>query len=121
MLPRGGGAYLAEMDGNLTCSKSDSLVSLHWQGKYRGPDFAPISFTLETVTIDHFRDSKGRLIPPSGEDPLRTRAGKAEAGSRHDEDALLLALTEHDRASMSGLARRPWLADKGPQAGARSE
>ena len=37
LLPRGGGAFLAEMDGNLTCKKlSDEIIELHWSGKYRG-------------------------------------------------------------------------------------
>ena len=48
LLPRGGGAFLAEVDGNLVCRKDDSAVSLHWQGKFRGPDFAPMAFLLRT-------------------------------------------------------------------------
>jgi hypothetical protein len=63
LIPRGGGAFLNEMDGNLTCWKTDSLVALHWQGKFRGPDFAPISFQLETVASPQLKDSKGRPIP----------------------------------------------------------
>src|ERR1035437_2271069 len=46
LLPRGGGAFIAEMDGNLTCVKTDAVVTVHWQGKFRGPDFAPIPFHL---------------------------------------------------------------------------
>lgn len=42
LLPRGGGAFIAEMDGNLVCLKRDSVVDLHWQGKFRGPDFDPM-------------------------------------------------------------------------------
>ena len=59
LLPRGGGAFLAEVDGNLTCWKTGSLINLYWQGKFRGPDFAPVSFQLEGVTSSHLRDSKG--------------------------------------------------------------
>lgn len=47
LLPRGGGAYLNEVDGNLTTKNSGNVVEMHWQGKYRGPDFAPISFQLQ--------------------------------------------------------------------------
>ena len=46
--PRGGSAFIAEVDGNLSCRKDDSVVELHWQGKFRGPDFTPISFKLRT-------------------------------------------------------------------------
>jgi hypothetical protein len=31
LLPRGGGAFLAEVDGNLTCTRNDTVVSAHWQ------------------------------------------------------------------------------------------
>ena len=42
LLPRGGGAFLNEMDGNLVAIKNNSVVTVHWHGKFRGPDFAPI-------------------------------------------------------------------------------
>src|SRR5262249_53504877 len=48
LLPRGGGAFLAEVDGNLTAAKTESNVELHWQGKIRGPDFAPLYFLIKT-------------------------------------------------------------------------
>jgi hypothetical protein len=105
LLPRGGGAFIAEMDGNLTCSKSDSLVTVHWQGKYRGPDFAPLPFNLMSATTDRLKDSKGRLIPTVVAAPLTEKErGEAEATSRSDEDALLVAIASNDRASMSALA-----------------
>src|SRR4029077_9721204 len=63
MLPRGGGAYLNEVDGNLTAIQDDGVVHLHWQGKFSGPDFAPIAFNLRTVTHERLKDTKGRLIP----------------------------------------------------------
>jgi hypothetical protein len=62
LLPRGAGAFLAEVDGNLTASKNDMTVELHWQGKFRGPDFAPMHFLLKTVTHERLKDTKGRLI-----------------------------------------------------------
>lgn len=105
LIPRGGGAFLAEVDGNLTCSKSDSMVTVHWQGKYRGPDFAPIPFQLQTVTTPALKDSKGRPIPTVVAKPLSERErSDAEANSRSDEDALLIAIADNERASMTGLA-----------------
>ena len=49
MLPRGGGAFIAEIDGNLICAKKDSIVELHWVGKFRAPDFEPITFQIQMV------------------------------------------------------------------------
>jgi hypothetical protein len=63
LLPSGGGTFLNEMDGNLTAAKTDSTVELHWQGKFRGPDFAPMQFLIKTVTHQDLKDSRGRLIP----------------------------------------------------------
>ena len=62
ILPRGGGAYLNEVDGNLTAIQNDGVVQLHWQGKFRGPDFAPMAFHLRSVTHERLKDTKGRLI-----------------------------------------------------------
>jgi hypothetical protein len=108
LLPRGGGAFIAEVDGNLTCTKTDSVVILHWQGKFRGPDFAPVPFQLHTATTDALRDSKGRPIPTVIALPLsEVEQQQAEAGSRNDEDQLLAAMADADgfRRSMSELAK----------------
>ena len=70
ILPRGGGAFIAEVDGNFTLSKSDAVVTLHWQGKFRGPDFAPIPFMLAPVTAEALKDSKGASdSPPCSQNP----------------------------------------------------
>jgi hypothetical protein len=61
--PRGGGAFIAEVDGNLTLTKADARVKLHWQVKHRGADFTPLYFALETVTAPMLVDSKGRSVP----------------------------------------------------------
>ena len=115
LLPRGGGAFLAEVDGNLTCWKTDSLVSLHWQGKFRGPDFAPITFALETVTSSQLRDSKGRPIPSVIAKALSDQEkSRAEASSRDDEDAMLLVIDSNPGASFAGLAvALGWISSKG--------
>jgi hypothetical protein len=105
MVPKGGGSFLNEVDGNLTCTKVDSVVTLHWQGKYRGPDFAPFPFELHTVTTDRLRDSKGRLIPSVVATPLSEKErGEAEAGSRRDEDRVLLMIAGGERRSLTDIA-----------------
>lgn len=64
LLPRGGGAFLNEIDGNLTLWAliMGEVTTMHWQGKIRGPDFQPISFALQNVVIRDLKDSKGRPI-----------------------------------------------------------
>jgi hypothetical protein len=105
MVPKGGGSFLNEVDGNLTGAKNDSVVTLHWQGKYRGPDFAPIPFQLHTVTTELLKDSKGRLIPSVVAVPLSDEErGQADANSRRDEDHLLMTIHNGGRKSMTDLA-----------------
>jgi hypothetical protein len=95
LLPRGGGSFIAEMDGNLTGNKKESIVELHWQGKFRGPDFSPIGFQLLTVTCEALKDTKGRLVPTVVAKPL-TEAVRADLqhNQRRDEDALLILMLQ---------------------------
>ncbi len=103
--PRGGGAFIAEVDGNLTCTRSDTLVTLHWQGKFRGPDFEPIVLETRTVTVDRLRDSKGRLIPTVVAQVIsETERQSKAADTRSDEDAVLMALLVFDEGTASGSA-----------------
>src|ERR1700730_12311757 len=103
MLPRGGGAFIAEMDGNLTCAKTETVVKVHHQGKFRGPDFAPIHFQLHTATADTLKDSKGRPIPTVVAMPISEADQQvAEAVSRGDEDAVLSLMSDGRTLSLSG-------------------
>jgi hypothetical protein len=105
MVPKGGGSFLNEIDGNLICSKVDSVVTLHWCVKHRGPEFTPLQFELHTVTTDRLRDSRGRFIPSVVAVPLSDRERQhAEAGSRQDEDRLLLEIDNDRRHNMVELA-----------------
>lgn len=106
LLPRGGGAFIAEVDGNLICQRTDAgTVKLHWQGKFRGPDFQPIHFDLATVTAPGLVDSRGREIPTVLAKPVsqgETIQRKTEA--RRDEDLVLVALEVLPLPSIRDLA-----------------
>lgn len=105
LIPRGGGAFIAEMDGNLTVAKDGLTVELGWQGKFRGPDFAPISFILRSVTCERIKDSKGRLIPTIVAGHLsETARGEMASVARTNENKLLRALSENENASYADLA-----------------
>jgi hypothetical protein len=107
LIPRGGGAFIAEMDGNLVCTKEDSTVSLHWQGKFRGPDFAPLAFQLRTVTHERLKDSNGRKIPTVIASYLSEASQEELAGdARAKQNQLLKVLAENDRASHADLAKK---------------
>jgi hypothetical protein len=75
--------------------KTDTAVAVHWQGKFRGADFTPLSFSLKTVALDTLRDSKGRLIPTVIAQHISAEAEEAiEAAARRDSETVLKALAE---------------------------
>jgi hypothetical protein len=104
LLPRGGGAFIAEVDGNLTLNKGET-VKLHWQGKHRGPDFEPIHFELKTVTAPSLVDSKGRPVPTVMAEALtKGETVKRAAKARSDDDEVLLAVERGKGSSLADLA-----------------
>jgi hypothetical protein len=117
LLPRGGGAFIAEMDGNLTLWKHDeNLVTLHHSpDKFRGPGFEPITFKLEKITTTQLVDSKGRLLPTVHAVAISGREEEEqEASAERDEDALLAALGGKKVLSIADLARAcRWLLANG--------
>jgi AAA domain len=108
LLPRGGGAFLAEMDGNLTIWKpnSEDIATLH-HGKIRGPGFDPLSFKVEPITkADKLRDSKGRQMPTVRAVPIsQAEEERVEFRAADDENLVmehLLRLPEQN--SQAGIA-----------------
>src|SRR5262249_4621052 len=115
LLPRGGGAFLAEMDGNLTLWLHDeTLVTLHYN-KIRGPGFEPITFKLDKVTTPALVDSKGRELPTVRAVSLSGKEeAEQEASAERDEDQLLAALSGKKQTSIADLARIcDWLLKNG--------
>jgi hypothetical protein len=105
LVPRGGGAFLAEADGNLTAAKHDSTVELHWQGKFRGPDFAPLYFLIRTVTHQDLKDSDGRLIPTVIAEHISEQVqDDMAAAARQNELAVLAFVSRNPDASFANIA-----------------
>jgi hypothetical protein len=105
LIPAGGGNFLNQVDGNLTAAKNDNTTELHWQGKFRGVEFAPMHFMLKTVTHERIKDSKGRLIPTViCEWISETAKENMDAGRLADDDKLLSLISKNPRASQAELA-----------------
>jgi DNA polymerase len=99
LLPRGGGSFLAEIDGNLTAWKDDKIITLHHSDKFRGPGFEPITFRLDTVVVEELKDSRGRMIPTVRAVPISDDEKAQEAQTtRRDEDMVLIARSEGGRS-----------------------
>jgi hypothetical protein len=107
LLPAGGGSFLNQVDGNLTAAKTDNTTELHWQGKFRGVEFAPMHFMLKTVTHEQLKDSKGRLMPTVVCDWISDGAKEEIAKQKvNDEDKLLALIDALPKATLASLATK---------------
>ena len=115
LLPRGGGAFLNELDGNFTLwSEDKELTTLHWQAKIRGPEFTPIAYQIKVIPtgcIDkHDRPVLTVTAVPVSEDTAAARVSQAVA----EEDSMLAALRDHPDWSLAQIADHAgWLDDDG--------
>jgi AAA domain len=103
LLPRGGGSYLAETDGNFTLWAHDErMTRLHWAGKLRGPDFEPIEFRLPTIHTMALVDAKGRLMPTVMAEVIgEAEITEVEERGQFQEDRLLRAMFDRPGGSLS--------------------
>lgn len=106
LLPRGGSAFLNELDANLTLWSDEvgEQTTLHWQGKIRGPSFSPLQYRLRSVPTG-FVDSKRRdemtiIAEPVDDMEALNRAKQNLA----NEEAVLKAVRDHPDWSMTEIA-----------------
>ncbi len=115
LLPRGGGAYLNEVDGNFTAWAHDgNLSTLSWAGKLRGPTFDPIEFRMKEIRTPKLVDSKGRQMPTvMAEIMTDTEVDAIQLTSKQQEDRLLTAMVGNQNGSLSDWAvERGWFQPK---------
>lgn len=89
LLPRGGGAFLNELDGNLVNYLDGEVSNLHWQGKIRGPDFDAISYKLrqvQTGLIDQWEEPFQTVVA----EPLSAESAAAHAQQSVTEENVVL-------------------------------
>ena len=108
LLPRGGGAFVNELDGNL-CLWSEALgetTTLHWHGKIRNADFSPVEFSLRPVAVPHLKDAKGRpfvsvVAPAMSPEEAATASAAATSG----ENVVLYWVHERPNYSFADIAK----------------
>lgn len=104
-VPRGGSAFLNEIDTNLSVWAEGECAEFHWMRKKRGPDFAPILFEYRAINIQQF----DQLVPTvvaehideEREKDIRTHKREAEA-------RLMFAMYRSPNGTM-----REWAMDAG--------
>lgn len=108
LLPRGGGGFLAEVDGNLTIWNDGGNLELHHQGKFRGAGFAPLNFVLRPVTPARLVDAKGRQIPTVVADFVTEQQYEVllEDLATDQDKVMLMILSGEGRTSVAEMATR---------------
>lgn len=102
LTPKGGSSLLNEVDGNLTLWNDSGILTMHWQGKYRGAEFEPLQFELEKYQCDRLKDSKGRLMPTILAKPmLQMRATQIARETLSFEDKILLSISDEPGLSIA--------------------
>jgi hypothetical protein len=112
LVPKGGGNFLNEIDGNVALRRVDGAIAFEALGKFRGPEFNPVHFELRVVKHPRLKDTRGRDIPTVVAFPLDD-AGVAAKGTANvrDEDKVLKAIGEHPNKGREGLAKLTGMYD----------
>lgn len=100
-VPRGGGAFLNEIDTNLSVWADGESSELHWVQKKRGPDFDPILFEYRALTLEQF----GRKVPTVVASWIsETREREIFKRKREDENRVLYEMLRYDDWTFSTMA-----------------
>lgn len=97
LVPRGGGAFLNEVDGNVALVRSGDTIAAFALGKFRGPEFTPLNFGLKVIR-DHplLKDTRGRQIPTIIAEPISASEHERREDTSHsDELKILKTLCDH--------------------------
>jgi AAA domain len=101
LTPKGGSSLLNEVDGNLTLWKEADILTMHWQGKFRGAEFEPLQMELQRYETPAICDNQGRIIPTILAKPLSmTRAMDLATENLSREDKTLLTIESQPALSI---------------------
>jgi hypothetical protein len=106
LMPRGGGAFIAAVDGNLTLNAdADNDVIYLRHNKLRGPGFDKLAFKLDTIETDRIVTEDGERMPTV----VARHIGEDEEIARRDDalvwqDEALRVIVAHPLSSLKELA-----------------
>jgi hypothetical protein len=119
-LPRGGGGFLAEIDGNYAIwpaaeDGEEKYFELSTVGKFRGY-FEPITYRLQRATCDRLVDADGNPVHSVWVQRAdNAQIERAAADQTEDENAVLMAMADYPGKSLSDWARiLDWHMPSGP-------
>ena len=104
MVPRGGSAFLNEVDGNLALWREDDVTSIYSCGKHRGAPYEPLKFALVRTEPAGLVDEDGRQMPCTVAKPLlQNEAEQAAKETESRENRALDFIRRNPRASSLAL------------------
>lgn len=115
-VPRGGSAFLNEIDTNLTVWAEGENAEFHWMRKKRGPDFSPLLFEYKAIYVEQH----GQKIPTVVAVPISEERERAMRTKRkQDEDRMLFALKLNPNGTFAEWAHEcGWTVQQGRNEGA---
>lgn len=122
LVPRGGGAFMNELDCNLTLWKEAEVFELD-HNKLRGPPFQPMQFRLDPVMLPGVLDSKGRTVSTIVAAPMSELAAKLSHEREYsDAELALAAIKTLGNPSLSAIAAHcEWILPSGQPAKAKAQ
>jgi hypothetical protein len=101
--PRGGSAFLNEIDANLILwSESDGVTELHWSVKKRGPDFEPLWFEFSAQEVTCAGEVSKQVVARYVDDKV---AHARKEQHYFDDNRLLVAMLRGPNDSFAMWAR----------------
>lgn len=106
--PRGGSAFLAEIDGNagVWMDDGDTRAELFRTNKFRGPMFDPLLFDIKVIELAALADSKGRAMTTAIALPADEADTEADEAARRRRLALLADISLHPGSTVRERATR---------------
>ena len=110
MLPRGGSAFLNEVDGNLACIKQGDFSVISQHGKYRDVDFPPIAFRRSVKYPEKLKSKSGKQMATIIAHVASEMAFAAAESETSVEDLRILEMLNNNPAmSLREIAEEmPW-------------
>jgi len=105
LVPRGGGAFVAEVDGNLTLMKRDVGQSeMFWSKKFRGRIEHPVPIALTPVEAANTQDAKGRPLRSVLASVAEQPDPAAEIAARSLRDRVLILMADGRLRTVTNIA-----------------
>ena len=104
-VPRGGSAFLNEIDTNLTVWAEGECAEFHWMRKKRGPDFSPILFEYRVLNVTQHGQKVPTVVAEHIDDD---REKEIRTHKREHESRLMFAMYHNPSGTL-----RSWALDAG--------